>query len=158
MGGNSPARATTSGPPAPLPILVGELRLCPNCREDVPEQLISGVCSAALRSFAVIIPMPPTPVAPRFPVDRPFLAAGWRNPQRIGRILERRGCGHHGHQGHVRARTNDAARSGIGAAILAGTAEHVLLGGGVGTLPGSVALEFDISQTHPLVTLVSRGS
>ena len=40
-------------------------------------------------------------------------------------------------------------------AIAAGTAEHLLVGGGIGTSPGSVALEFEISETHPLVTLVS---
>ncbi len=40
-------------------------------------------------------------------------------------------------------------------AITAGTAEHLLVGGGIGTSPGSVALEFEISQAHPLVTLVS---
>lgn len=43
----------------------------------------------------------------------------------------------------------------IEAAITNGTAKHLLLGGGIGSSPGSVSLEFEISQTHPLVTLVS---
>lgn len=43
----------------------------------------------------------------------------------------------------------------VEAAIAAGTAEHLLVGGGIGTSPGSVALEFEISRAHPLVTLVS---
>ena len=36
-----------------------------------------------------------------------------------------------------------------------GTAELVLFGGGIGRSPGSVSLEFEISQDFPLVTLVS---
>ena len=40
-------------------------------------------------------------------------------------------------------------------AIRLGTAEHVLAGGGIGRSPGSVSLEFEISQEFPLVTLVS---
>ena len=40
-------------------------------------------------------------------------------------------------------------------AIPLGTAEHVLQGRGIGKSPGSVSLEFEISQDYPLVTLVS---
>jgi hypothetical protein len=43
----------------------------------------------------------------------------------------------------------------VAAAIVAGTAERLLVGGPVDRSPGSVSLEFEISQTHPLVTLVS---
>ena len=43
----------------------------------------------------------------------------------------------------------------VGAAIANGAAEYLLLGGGIGTSPGSVSLEFQMSQTYPLVTLVS---
>ena len=43
----------------------------------------------------------------------------------------------------------------VGAAIAAGTAEHLLLGGGIETSPGLVSLEFEMSQIYPLVTLVS---
>jgi hypothetical protein len=43
----------------------------------------------------------------------------------------------------------------VRAAIAAGTAEHVLRGGGIPLSPGAVSLEFEISQDHPLVTLVS---
>lgn len=43
----------------------------------------------------------------------------------------------------------------VEAAIAAGTAERVFIGGAIGTTPGSVSLEFEASQTHPLVTLVS---
>ncbi len=39
--------------------------------------------------------------------------------------------------------------------IGAGDAEHLLSGGGIGTSPGSVNLEFEISRDHPLVSLVS---
>lgn len=37
----------------------------------------------------------------------------------------------------------------------AGTAENLLSGGGIGRSPGQVSLEFDISLSHPLVSLVS---
>lgn len=43
----------------------------------------------------------------------------------------------------------------VGAAITAGTAQYVLSGGDLPTSPGSVRMEFDISQTFPLVTLVT---
>ena len=43
----------------------------------------------------------------------------------------------------------------INAAVAAGTAEHVFTGGGIGTSPGVATADFEISQTHPLVTLVS---
>jgi hypothetical protein len=43
----------------------------------------------------------------------------------------------------------------ISAAISAGTAQHVFIGGNVPVSPGSATAEFDISQNHPLVTLVS---
>lgn len=43
----------------------------------------------------------------------------------------------------------------VGVAIASGSAEHLLVGGGIGTSPGSISLEFEISQTYPLVTLVS---
>jgi len=42
----------------------------------------------------------------------------------------------------------------VGAAITAGTAEHLLSGGGLGRSPGAVALEFEIGRDYPLVTLV----
>ena len=41
------------------------------------------------------------------------------------------------------------------AAIGARSAETVLRGGGIGPSPGTVSLEFDVSRTYPLVTLVS---
>ena len=40
-------------------------------------------------------------------------------------------------------------------AIQRGTAEHLILGGGIGRSPGLVSLEFEISREFPLVTLVS---
>ena len=40
-------------------------------------------------------------------------------------------------------------------AIASGTAEHLLSGGGIALSPGSVTLEFEITQAYPLVTLVS---
>lgn len=43
----------------------------------------------------------------------------------------------------------------VGAAVTAGTAERVLLGGPIDDSPGSVSIEFEISQSYPLVTLVS---
>lgn len=43
----------------------------------------------------------------------------------------------------------------IRAAIGAGTAQALLLGGEIPRSPGTVSLEFEVSQTHPLVTLVS---
>ncbi len=43
----------------------------------------------------------------------------------------------------------------ISAAIGAGTAEHVFTGGAIGGAPGTATAEFEISQAHPLVTLVS---
>jgi len=43
----------------------------------------------------------------------------------------------------------------IEAAIRNRSAQHLLLGDGLGTSPASVSLEFEISQTHPLVTLLS---
>lgn len=45
--------------------------------------------------------------------------------------------------------------SEVNSAIFAGNAELVLSGGGIGLSPGSVALEFDVSEQFPLVTLVS---
>ena len=36
-----------------------------------------------------------------------------------------------------------------------GTVSNILSGGGVGRSPGTVSIEFDISQNHPLVSLVS---
>lgn len=42
----------------------------------------------------------------------------------------------------------------IRAAIDAGTAQHLFTGGGINS-PGEIGLEFDISQTFPLVTLVT---
>ena len=43
----------------------------------------------------------------------------------------------------------------VRAAIQAGTAERVILGGGISSSPGLVSLEFEISRDFPLVTLVS---
>lgn len=40
-------------------------------------------------------------------------------------------------------------------AINAGHAEHILSGGGISLSPGQVVLEFEISEAHSLVTLVS---
>ena len=40
-------------------------------------------------------------------------------------------------------------------AIESGTADKVLSGGGIGNSPGSVSLEFEISSSHPLVSMVS---
>ena len=45
--------------------------------------------------------------------------------------------------------------SEIEAAVGAGSAGRVAVGGGIGTSPGTVSLEFDITQRHPLVTFVS---
>lgn len=53
-----------------------------------------------------------------------------------------------------RGRTTPLDRD-VAAAIAAGTAEHLLLGSGIGLSPGSVALTFEIGQAYPLVTLVS---
>ncbi len=41
------------------------------------------------------------------------------------------------------------------AAIMAGTAQHLLSGDGIGRSPGSTSLEFEIGRDYPLVTLVS---
>ena len=46
-------------------------------------------------------------------------------------------------------------REEVEAAIASGEAEHLLSGGGIGSSPGSVALQFQISQSYPFVTLVS---
>lgn len=46
-------------------------------------------------------------------------------------------------------------RDEIQDAIDAGTAGMVLSGGGIGTSPNAVTLEFEVSEDHPLVTLVS---
>jgi hypothetical protein len=43
----------------------------------------------------------------------------------------------------------------IAAAITAGTAQYELSGGGIRPSPGQVSLDFQISDTHPLVTLVT---
>jgi hypothetical protein len=43
----------------------------------------------------------------------------------------------------------------VNAAIGAGTAEHLLSGPSLGTSPASTGMEFDISTSHPLVTLVT---
>jgi hypothetical protein len=43
----------------------------------------------------------------------------------------------------------------IAAAISAGTAQYELSGGGIRPSPGQVSLDLQISDTHPLVTLVS---
>ena len=45
--------------------------------------------------------------------------------------------------------------SEIQAAISAGTAYSLISGGGIGHSPGVVSVEFEISETHPLVALVS---
>lgn len=41
------------------------------------------------------------------------------------------------------------------AAIAAGTAQHLITGGEIPVSPGTATAEFDITQSHPLVTLVS---
>jgi hypothetical protein len=46
-------------------------------------------------------------------------------------------------------------QSEIEAAIGRGLAQHVLSGGSIDLSPATITLEFDISSTHPLVTLVS---
>jgi hypothetical protein len=43
----------------------------------------------------------------------------------------------------------------ISAAIAAGSAQHLLSGGGIALSPGSVTLEFEISREQPYLTLVS---
>lgn len=43
----------------------------------------------------------------------------------------------------------------VAAAIAAGSAEHVLTGGAIGSSPGVATVEFEVSQAFPLVTLVS---
>lgn len=43
----------------------------------------------------------------------------------------------------------------VNAAITAGTAQRLLRGDALNTLPGAVTLEFEVSQSHPLVTLVT---
>ncbi len=43
----------------------------------------------------------------------------------------------------------------IRGAIAAGTAQHLIVDGDIPRSPGTVSLEFEISQTHPFVTLVS---
>jgi hypothetical protein len=43
----------------------------------------------------------------------------------------------------------------VNAAISAGRAEHLLVGGAIDTTPGSVSLDFEMSTAFPLVTLVS---
>ena len=43
----------------------------------------------------------------------------------------------------------------IAAAVSAGTAQYELSGGGIRPSPGQVSLDLQISDTHPLVTLVS---
>ena len=43
----------------------------------------------------------------------------------------------------------------ISAAISAGTAQNVFTGGGIGSSPGVATADFDVSQSHPLVTLVT---
>jgi hypothetical protein len=40
-------------------------------------------------------------------------------------------------------------------AIAAGTARQIVAGGGLATSPGTLTIEFDISQSHPLLTLVT---
>ena len=45
--------------------------------------------------------------------------------------------------------------SEIAAAVAAGTAQHELSGDGIRPSPGSIVLDFDIGESHPLVTLVS---
>lgn len=46
-------------------------------------------------------------------------------------------------------------RDEIAAAVGSGTAQYELSGGGIRPSPGQVSLDFVISDTHPLVTLVS---
>jgi Spondin_N len=53
-----------------------------------------------------------------------------------------------------RGRTTPLDRE-VNAAIAAGTAQHVLVGGAIDDSLGSVSLEFEIGRAHPLVTLVS---
>ena len=48
-----------------------------------------------------------------------------------------------------------ALQNEVNATITAGDALSVLSGGGIAPSPGSVSLQFTISDTHPLVTLVS---
>ncbi|MFG0318805.1 MAG: spondin domain-containing protein, partial [Planctomycetota bacterium JB042] len=43
----------------------------------------------------------------------------------------------------------------VAAAFAAGSVESALSGGGIGPSPGSVAMTFSVSQSHPRVTLVS---
>jgi hypothetical protein len=43
----------------------------------------------------------------------------------------------------------------ISNAIAAGTAQRAFTGGSIGSSPGGATAEFDVSQSHPLVTLVS---
>ena len=43
----------------------------------------------------------------------------------------------------------------INAEIEAGNAQHLLSGGGIGTSPGVVKLQFEVSQQYPMITLVS---
>lgn len=43
----------------------------------------------------------------------------------------------------------------INAEIDAGNAQHLLSGGGIGTTPGIVKLQFQVSQQYPMITLVS---
>lgn len=43
----------------------------------------------------------------------------------------------------------------INAAIAAGTAQHAFTGGAISLSPGAATADFEISQSHPLVTLVS---
>jgi hypothetical protein len=45
--------------------------------------------------------------------------------------------------------------SEVQSAIAAGTAARVLIGGAIDSTPGGVTLDFDVDQTHSLVTLVS---
>lgn len=46
-------------------------------------------------------------------------------------------------------------RDEVESAIASGDAEHLLSGGGIGSSPGSVTMQFQISQGYPFVTLVS---
>lgn len=43
----------------------------------------------------------------------------------------------------------------VSAAIAAGTAQHLLRGDPLNAVPGAVTLELEISQSHPLVTVVT---
>lgn len=43
----------------------------------------------------------------------------------------------------------------IQSAIDDGKAQHLLSGGGISSTPGSVSIEFDVSKSYPLVTVVS---